>query len=69
MFKPKIIFVGVLVLLLLILVIQNREVVTVTLLLWQFEMSRVILILLASMTGFICGYVVAKLTAAGSRSP
>jgi uncharacterized integral membrane protein len=50
-FRPKIIFVGALALLMIILVTQNSEVVTVTLLFWSFEMSRVILILLAMMTG------------------
>jgi len=69
MARPKIIVAGVLALLLLILVIQNTEVVTVTLLFWNFEMSRVILILLATMTGFICGYLVARLTTARPSSP
>ena len=69
MARPKIIVAGVLALLLLILVIQNTEVVTVTLLFWNFEMSRVILILLATMTGFICGYLVTRLTTARSSSP
>ena len=68
MSRPKIVVTVVLALLLLILVIQNSEVVTVTLLFWNFEMSRVILILLATMTGFICGYLVARLTSAGSDS-
>ena len=69
MFRPKIIILGALALLLLILVIQNTEVVTVTLLFWNFGMSRVILILLATMTGFIGGYLVARLTTARSSSP
>ena len=62
--RPRIILIGALALLLLILVVQNTEVVTVTLLFWDFEMSRVILILLATMTGFFCGYLVARLTSA-----
>ena len=69
MLKPKFIVLGALALLLLILVIQNSEVVTVTLLFWDFDMSRVILILLATMTGFIGGYLVARLTATRSSSP
>ena len=69
MLRPKIILIGALVLLLLILVVQNSEVVTVTLLFWDFEMSRVILILLATMTGFICGYLVARLTSPRPGSP
>jgi len=66
--RPKIILVGALALLLLTLVVQNSEVVTVTLLFWDFEMSRVVLILLATATGFIGGYLVARLTSARSGS-
>ena len=62
MAKPRIIFAAVLAILLLVLIVQNTEVVAVTLFFWEIEMSRVILILLASMTGFICGYVVARIT-------
>ena len=69
MLRPKIILIGALTLLLLILVVQNSEVVTVTLLFWDFEMSRVILILLATMAGFICGYLVARLTSTRTGSP
>ena len=68
MLRPKIILVGALVLLLLILVVQNSQVVTVTLLFWDFEMSRVVPILLATATGFIGGYLVARLTSARSGS-
>lgn len=69
MLKPKFIVLAVLALLLITLVIQNREVVTLTLLFWDFEISRVVLILLATMTGFIGGYMVARLTAARSKIP
>lgn len=69
MFTPKVILIVVLALLLLVLVIQNSEVVTVSLLFWDFEMSRVILILLATMTGFIGGFTVARLTSTRSGSP
>ena len=68
-FKPKIVIAGALALLLLILVIQNTEVVTLKLLFWEFEMSRVILILLTSAAGFICGYAVARLTPAHRSEP
>ena len=61
MLKPKVIVAGALALLLLVLVIQNTEVVTLQFLFWQFEMSRVILILLTGAIGVICGYVLAKL--------
>ena len=65
--KPKLFVVGVMSVLLLILVIQNTEAVKITLLFWQFEMSRVILILLATATGFVGGYVVARLKSARSH--
>jgi uncharacterized integral membrane protein len=67
MFKPRIVLAIVLGLLVFILVFQNTEVVTVAFLFWKFEMSRVILILLAVMTGFICGYLVARLTSSRSQ--
>ena len=62
MSRPKIALAGFLAALLIVLVVQNAEVVTVSLLFWKLEMSRVILILLTALTGFICGYVVARLT-------
>jgi len=55
------IVITVLVFLLLIVVVQNAEVVTVRLLFWQFSMSRVILILLAAVTGFVAGWAGARL--------
>jgi uncharacterized integral membrane protein len=69
MSKPKIVSAVVLALLVLILVFQNTQVVTVAFLFWKFEMSRVILILLAVMSGFICGYLVARLTSTASQTP
>jgi uncharacterized integral membrane protein len=66
--KPKIVVVSVLALLLIIVVVQNSQVVEITLLFWRFEMSRVILILLTTMAGFICGYLVARLTSRRTSS-
>ncbi len=66
--RPKAIAATVLALLLLIVVIQNTEVVSVTLLFWSFEMSRVILILLVAIIGFISGYIVARLTSSSARA-
>jgi uncharacterized integral membrane protein len=60
--KLKIILTAALALLLLILTVQNREVVAVSLLFWKFEMSRVVLIVLTTVTGFLFGYLVATLT-------
>jgi uncharacterized integral membrane protein len=67
--RPKVV-VGILSgLLLLIIILQNTEVVGVKLLFWEIQMSRVLLILLAAVFGFIGGYVVAALRAAPDRKP
>ena len=67
MVKPKIVLASVLAVLMVVLVIQNTEVVAIKFLFWEFAMSRVILILLATMTGFVCGYVVARITGTRPR--
>ncbi len=54
-------------LMLLVIILQNTEVVGVKLLFWEIQMSRVLLILLAAVAGFIGGYVVAALRTGGSR--
>ncbi len=45
-------------LVLLVIILQNTEVVSVKLLFWEIQMSRVLLILLAAVVGFVGGYVV-----------
>ena len=56
--------------LVMIIVVQNTEVVAVKLLLWEFTMSRVILILLCTGAGFVVGYVVARVRSSpGARFP
>jgi len=47
-------------LLVLIVILQNTEVVDVRFLLWEFRMSRVVLMILAGAVGFLCGFVAAK---------
>ena len=42
---------------LVIFTLQNSEVVTVRFLFWTVEMSRVILILVLLLTGFVSGYI------------
>jgi len=54
-------------LVLLVIILQNTEVVGVKLLFWEIQMSRVLLILLAAVAGFIGGYVVAALRADDRR--
>ena len=49
----------------LVVILQNTEVVTVRFLLWDFRMSRVVLMVLTGAVGFLAGFVVAKFT--GSR--
>ena len=46
----------------LIVIMQNTEVVDVRFLLWDFRMSRVVLLVLTGAVGFLAGFVVAKLT-------
>lgn len=61
MITPRIAAVGTMALLILILILQNTEVVTVRLLFWELSMSRVILILLSTLAGFVSGYLVARI--------
>lgn len=60
MSKPRLIAIGLLVLLVLVFVFQNSEVVAVKVLFWEFQMSRVILILLATAVGFAAGFLVCR---------
>ena len=60
---------GFLSLLVLIIVVQNTDVVTVNFLLWEFSMSRVILILLCTGAGFGVGYVVARIRGSQGGRP
>jgi uncharacterized integral membrane protein len=56
--RPKIAIAILLGLLLLVIILQNTEVVAVKLLFWEMQMSRVLLIMLAAVVGFVGGYVV-----------
>jgi uncharacterized integral membrane protein len=60
--KPKLVLLLIVALLLAIIVIQNTETMTVTLLAWEFAISRVVLILGTGALGFLLGFVTAKLT-------
>jgi uncharacterized integral membrane protein len=59
--KPKIIIILVLIVLSLVILLQNTEVVEFKILFWKLEMSRIILISFVLISGFIVGYLVAKL--------
>ncbi len=67
---PKGIIVGILVVLFLVVLGQNTGVVTLRLLVWKISMSRIVLMLLALLTGVVIGFVVARLTdSSRPRSP
>ena len=52
--------------LILVIIFQNTQVVTLQLFFWNIEMSRIILIVLTLVIGFVIGYVAAKLTSSSS---
>jgi uncharacterized integral membrane protein len=56
--KPKTIIVVILIVLALVIILQNTEVVTLRFLFWDLSMSRVILIPLLMLVGFVLGYIV-----------
>ncbi len=58
--KPKVIFALVLAGLFLILLLQNTQVVSVRLFFWTISMSRIILLPLMILMGFIIGFFVGK---------
>ncbi|MBU0534500.1 MAG: DUF1049 domain-containing protein [Candidatus Omnitrophica bacterium] len=58
--KPKVIFALVLAGLFLILLIQNTQVVDVKLFFWTISMSRIILLPLMILIGFIIGFFVGR---------
>lgn len=54
--------VGMAAFLLLIFLLQNTEIVSVTFLFWQLSISRILLIPLLILLGFLLGFIVAKRT-------
>lgn len=63
--KPKQIILLVLLVLVLIVMFQNRQVVTLSFLFWDFALSQLLLVLLAVGFGFLAGFFTGKLS--GSR--
>jgi uncharacterized integral membrane protein len=59
--KPKTIVVLVLLILSLVILIQNTQVVTLQVFFWHITMSRILLIPVLIVIGFIIGYLVAAL--------
>ena len=58
--KPKTVMILVVSILFLIILFQNTQVVSLKLLLWEISMSRIILLPLIMVVGFIIGYFAAK---------
>lgn len=61
MSRARMVVLLVLVALLLILTVQNTQVVGIRVLFWQLQMSRVVLILLSAVAGFVAGYLTPRL--------
>lgn len=59
--KPKTIILLILLLLCLVILIQNTEVVTLQVFFWQIAMSRILLIPVLLLIGFVIGYLAAAL--------
>lgn len=55
--KPKVIAILVLALLLIIILVQNLQTINFNVLFWSFGLSKLILILLSAVIGFIAGYL------------
>lgn len=58
--KPKSIFIAAFVSLFLIVLLQNTQVVSVQFLFWKISMSRIILLPLVLLAGFIVGFFIGK---------
>ena len=66
--KPKQIVLLVLLVLVLIVMFQNRQVVTLSFLFWDFALSQLLLVLICAGFGFLAGFFAAKLSR-GRREP
>jgi uncharacterized integral membrane protein len=58
--NAKLIIVLVLAVLIGVVIAQNTSVVTFRLLFWQLSMSQIVLLLLATLLGFLMGFFMAK---------
>lgn len=65
--KPKTIVILSIIVLFLIILYQNREAVPLQLFFWEIAISRIILIPLTMLIGFILGYFVARVTSGGHK--
>ena len=60
--KIKTILFLILIVVFIIVVLQNTQTVTLRFLFWQIHASRIILLPMFAVVGFIAGYIVAKMT-------
>ena len=58
----KLVLVSIVAVLTGIVIMQNTEVVAFRLLFWQFNMSRILLLLVTLLLGFALGFIIAKLS-------
>lgn len=56
----KLVLAGLLLLLFTIVVVQNAEVTTVQFFAWQITLSRIVLLVLVLIVGFLLGYLTAR---------
>jgi uncharacterized integral membrane protein len=59
--KPKTVIILILLILCLVILVQNTEVVTLQVFLWHITMSRILLIPILIVIGFVIGYLAAVL--------
>ena len=52
----------------LVMVGQNTEVVTLRFLVWEVSMSRILVLSITVLAGFVMGFIVAKLPRRGPKS-
>ena len=63
--KPKVIGVLIIGVLFLIVLLQNTQVVSMRLLFWEISMSRIILLPLVVLIGFVIGFFVGRKSSRG----
>ena len=63
--KPKTIIIAILIILCIIVLLQNTQIVTMRFLFWEASISRIFLLPLLIIFGFIIGYVTAKFEKSG----
>ncbi len=65
--NPRSVVMLILAILLLIVLVQNTQVVMLRFLIWKIQMSQIIFTSLLLGTGFVVGYIAARITGGESR--